>query len=280
MALGSMAEREYRPFGLTCFRVGEAERHIPRRAWIERAEHFELREPFVRTSEVLVQGRQFFPGLEHGGREGDGALQRHEGLARSLCVAATEAEQIVRRGEPIVERERLLQSLDTVGAPAPVAGEGKLVENAGRAVVEPYISFIVLNRWRETVARVVDVPEQLARARRGRVEVSGLPQVAERRLELLSSSIRVTALEVADHRVAAQRNRAAERFDRGREVPLGHGGIASLDELPVARFPAGYDISVTNCQTDQEQKRGGSGPFHTWIVALTDIMEPLREAGF
>ena len=136
-----------------------------------------------------------------------------------------------------------------------VARQRQLVEDAGRAIVEVDVRLIVVGRRRVPVAGVVDVAEELARARRARVDVRRLAQVAQRGLELIAAAIRVAAHQIPDHRVILEGDSPAEGLDSGREVAGGHGGITALDQIPVPVFASDHDRAVSRGQRHEHERR-------------------------
>ncbi len=118
-----------------------------------------------------------------------------------------------------------------------VARQRQLVENARRSIVELDVRLIVVGGRRKPVAGVVDVAEQLAGPRRARVDIGGLPQVAQGRLELVAAAVGVAAHQVADHRIALERDGAAEGLDGRREVAGGHRRVAAPDQRRGGRSP-------------------------------------------
>ena len=92
-------------------------------------------------------------------------------------------------------------SMPSVGLSCAVARQRQLVEDARRAIVEVDVRLIVVGRGRIAVAGVVDVAEELARARRAGVDVRRLAQIAQRGLELVAAAVGVAAHQIPDHRV-------------------------------------------------------------------------------
>jgi hypothetical protein len=130
-----------------------------------------------------------------------------------------------------------------------------------------------------TVAGVVDVAEELARPRRAWIDVGGLAQIPERRFELVAPAVGVAAHQVADHRVALERDGAAEFLDGGGQIAGGHGGVALPNQVAMTVLAVGDDVAVNRRQRSQDADRGEQA-FHPQILALSRRREPRAANGF
>ena len=93
-------------------------------------------------------------------------------------------------------------------------GQAELVEHAGRPGVELCERTVVLGSTRVVAHGGVDVAEEFDRMRGRGVEVGSLTQVAEGGIQFATAAVGIAALQVREHRVALEREGAAERLDR------------------------------------------------------------------
>ncbi len=152
--------------------VRQPQRDLARRPRLERPQHGELGDAIVGPSEPSVDVGELFPRLQHRRRQLDGSLQRDQRLARLLRVAQAEPEHVLRLGELRLDDERAFQRRDAgrrLGGA--VLREPQLVEKSMRAVVEGDVFAVALGGAIEAPHRVADVPQQLARPRRHRIEI-------------------------------------------------------------------------------------------------------------
>ena len=137
----------------------------------------------------------------------------------------------MRLDESIVEGDRLAERFDRQrGLAVAVVGERQLVEDAWRAVVEGDESAVLLDGVLVPPHRDVDVAEELDRAGRAGIQRRGLAEVAQRRRQLAAAAVGIAALEIREHGVGLERERAAERFDRDKRLVLNDGGIPGGDQ--------------------------------------------------
>ena len=159
-------------------------------------------------------------------------------------------------GEAFVNGERLAHRLVAKrGLSCPVARERQLVQNVRRSIVKLDVGLIVIGGRRKPVAGVVDVTEQLAGPRSARVDIGGPPEVSHGRLELVAAPVGFAAHQVPDHRIALERDRAAEGLDCRREISGGHRRVSPPDLVAVVALPPDDEVTVDyGPSADQEER--------------------------
>ena len=260
---GGVAKAQHRAFDLSVARVAKRQGHLAAAAGIEGCERFELPVAFGEPLQATVGFSELFARLEQPGVQADRFLQGRDRLRRALQLAQTNTQQVVRLGEAIVDRQRLTQRRQRLGGLAEFhLRQREFVEHARGAIVQAQVLAITLDGQRVAAHRVVDVPQDLARMGRQRVEFDRLPKIAHRGLELVAPTVGLTPFEARRHRVAPVGDRDAERLDGGEIVVPRQRGVPLFDERLVDRlFPRHADPVGDRPHDDKDEDQHGK-PLH------------------
>ena len=105
------------------------------------------------------------------------------------------------------------------------------------------------------VPRVIHVSEKLARSRGARIDIGRPSEVTDRRLQLVASPVGFAAHQVADHRIALESDRAAERLDCRRQIAGSHRRVSPPDLVAVVGFPPDDEVAVDGGPSAEEEER-------------------------
>ena len=145
--------------------------------------------------------------------------------ASCFAILQAEPEDVVRLVKIRIQRDSLLQRGYRARQPSLSAArsERQLVENGRGVIVEVEVRLVVLGGIREAPQLHVDVAKLFEGAGGARVELGRRAKVAQRRGERLrriaAALMRLAALQVGEHRVALQSNRAAVCLDGHERLP-------------------------------------------------------------
>ena len=139
----------------------EAERYVARRgARVQRPQPLELDDLIVGVIGLTVQVCQLLARVEKRRRELHRSVQRHLGLFRLLQRVEAESHQVVRLRRPLVDLEGGTERIHgAVCVPRVKLGEGELVEDARRAIVDADVLLVAGRRPIVTTERLLDVSE-------------------------------------------------------------------------------------------------------------------------
>ena len=181
--------------------------------------------------------------------------------------AVAEADQVVRLGKLIVERDGVPKGVDGASRVAfAIPRQAELVEQSRRLLVEHQVFPVTLRGARITSQGVVDVAKQLTRPGGGGIELGRAAKILEGWLQLVATAFCLASPEVRDHRLVVVRNRSAEGFDCRRRVARSEGGIALGDERAVIGLPLRHPVAIGRSQTDDQYGCARHHAFHAAIV--------------
>src|SRR6185503_8482936 len=140
----------------------------------------------------------------------------------------------------------------------------------GRSVVEPHAPLVGIGGAVVALLLVENVAKRLERPGGGRVERGGLPQVARRRLEVAAVTtplVGLAAAQVGEHRIGAQSNGAAVRFDGVEGQVVAQGGVAADQEGAVFLLTGGGLVGEGGTDGGSRQKsHRRNGPSHRQLA--------------
>ena len=169
--------------------------------------------------ERSVDVGQFFARGNERRRQRHGPLEGLQRLGALSLLAQAEAEQVVRVGQPSSSRTAWSRAIARRRDPVAVAGEGQLVGDPRRAIVETQCA----HRRRRSRGRTAEAgtstsPSSSSGRGDDRIEGRGRAEVARRRVEVAAPPVGFAAPQVGEHRVGTKRDGAAIGLDRAERL--------------------------------------------------------------
>lgn len=198
------------------------------------------------------------------GVDADRCLERAQRITAAAGVAEAQPQEIMRIGHAVVDAQRVSHSRKgAVEIALTVTGERQSVGDARGAIVQAQKPIVGVGRAVVALELIEHVAERLERASGTRVEGGSGSEVADRMLEVAAPLIGLPAAQIRNHRVLAQRDRAAVGFDRREGLVVAERVIAARQQHPVIALPRRGVVGGGRGHRDYgEQRHGHDRSFH------------------
>ena len=208
------AEREHREVRLSCTRLREADGHLALEVIaIEPAMVWSCSSSSALRPLAACSFGQLFACGDERRRQRNGPLERRGRGLVLVFVAPAHPKQVIGVGLLAVEAKHLIENRDgRVRIARDVVGEGELIADARRSVVESQIADIRVSRLRIAAQLVEDVAQLFERPGRGVIEcdrcAGNLVRPGPGRHDRPAADTFPTA-QMGQHGIGPERNRAA-----------------------------------------------------------------------
>ena len=266
-SLERVAKGEHGQIGVSSARMRQADRHLPLDVLaIETRKYLQLLELVRTPAEAAVQIRELVAGGNEARGQGNRFFQRLFRVGVPPLLAQAQPEQVVRVGGAVVEPDGLRQRRQrAVDVSVAVAGERQLEAHERRAIVELQAAFVGLARASKSLQLVHHVAQLVEWTRGRRVERGGHAEIAGGGLEIATALIGFAAPQMRQHRIGAQRDRAAEGFNRTKRLLVAERRVAAREERAIVPIPRGRLVGDRPGDAgDREHDHHRNRTFHTF----------------